>query len=167
MIAQPLDFFGVNFYNPQYVRAAPAGHAAPLEEADPPARFERTEMGWPVIPEGLTELLRYLKQRYGEKLPPIIITENGCALADQVGDDGTVEDPQRIAYLDNHLRALRQAMDAGVDVRGYFVWSLLDNFEWAEGYRPRFGLVHVDFASQQRTPKASFHWYRQLIAAQR
>ena len=167
LIAQPLDFFGVNFYNPQYVRAAPAGHAAPLEEADPPARFERTEMGWPVIPEGLTELLRYLKQRYGEKLPPIIITENGCALADRVGDDGTVEDPQRIAYLDNHLRALRQAMDAGVDVRGYFVWSLLDNFEWAEGYRPRFGLVHVDFASQQRTPKASFHWYRQLIAAQR
>ena len=167
LIAQPLDFFGVNFYNPQYVRAAAAGHAAPLEEADPPARFERTEMGWPVIPEGLTELLRYLKQRYGEKLPPIIITENGCALADRVGDDGTVEDPQRIAYLDNHLRALRQAMDAGVDVRGYFVWSLLDNFEWAEGYRPRFGLVHVDFTSQQRTPKASFHWYRQLIAAQR
>ena len=166
-IAQPLDFFGVNFYNPQYVRAAPAGGVAPLEEAEPPASFDRTEMGWPVIPEGLTELLCYLKQRYWEKLPPIIITENGCALADRVGEDGTVADPQRITYLERHLHALRQAMQAGVDVRGYFVWSLLDNFEWAEGYRPRFGLVHVDFASQQRTPKASYHWYRDLIAAQR
>ena len=124
-------------------------------------------MGWPVIPEGLTELLLYLKRRYGAKLPPIVITENGCALADRVGEDGTVDDPQRIAYIDGHLRALRQAMDTGVDVRGYFVWSLLDNFEWAEGYRPRFGLVHVDFASQERTPKASYHWYRELIAAQR
>ena len=166
-IAQPLDFFGVNFYNPQYVRAAAAGSVAPLEEADPPAGFERTEMGWPVIPEGLTELLLYLKRRYGAKLPPIVITENGCALADRVGEDGTVDDRRRIAYIDGHLRALRQAMDAGVDVRGYFVWSLLDNFEWAEGYRPRFGLVHVDFASQERTPKASYHWYRELIAAQR
>lgn len=166
-IAQPLDFFGVNFYNPQYVRAAAAGSVAPLEEADPPAGFERTEMGWPVIPEGLTELLLYLKRRYGAKLPPIVITENGCALADRVGEHGTVDDRRRIAYIDGHLRALRQAMDAGVDVRGYFVWSLLDNFEWAEGYRPRFGLVHVDFASQERTPKASYHWYRELIAAQR
>ena len=162
-----MDFFGVNFYNPQYVRAAAAGSVAPLEEADPPAGFERTEMGWPVIPEGLTELLLYLRRRYGAKLPPIVITENGCALADRVGEDGTVDDRRRIAYIDGHLRALRQAMDAGVEVRGYFVWSLLDNFEWAEGYRPRFGLVHVDFASQERTPKASYHWYRELIAAQR
>ena len=84
-----------------------------------------------------------------------------------MGEDGTVDDRRRIAYIDGHLRALRQAMDAGVEVRGYFVWSLLDNFEWAEGYRPRFGLVHVDFASQERTPKASYHWYRELIAAQR
>ena len=165
-IAQPLDFFGVNFYNPQYVRAAPAGSAAPLEEADPPAHFERTAMGWPVIPEGLTELLRYVKRRYGAKLPPILITENGCALADRVDANGKVDDPRRIAYLDGHLRALRQAMDEGVDVRGYFAWSLMDNFEWAEGYRPRFGLVHVDFQTQKRTPKASFDWYRQLIAAQ-
>ena len=165
-IAQPLDFFGVNFYNPQYVRAAPAGSAAPLEEADPPAHFERTAMGWPVIPEGLTELLLYVKRRYGVHLPPILITENGCALADRVDANGKVDDPRRIAYLDGHLRALRQAMDEGVDVRGYFAWSLMDNFEWAEGYRPRFGLVHVDFQTQKRTPKATFDWYRQLIAAQ-
>lgn len=166
-IARPLDFFGINFYNPQYVRAARAGSIAPLEEADPPAAFARTEMGWPVIPEGLTGLLLYMKRRYRDRLPPVLITENGCALADQVGEDGAVDDPRRIDYIAGHLGALRRAMDAGVDVRGYFVWSLLDNFEWAEGYRPRFGLVHVDFATQKRTPKASFHWYRQLIAAQR
>ena len=165
-IAQPLDFFGINFYNPQYVRAAPAGSPAPLEEADAPAEYERTEMGWPVIPEGLTELLLHVRDRYGARLPPIIITENGCALSDRVDADGRIDDQGRIAYIDSHLRALRKAMDAGVDVRGYFVWSLLDNFEWAEGYRPRFGLVHVDFESQKRTPKASYHWYRQLIAAQ-
>ena len=123
-------------------------------------------MGWPVIPEGLTELLLHVRERYGARLPPIIITENGCALADRVDADGRIDDHGRIAYIDSHLRALRKAMDAGVDVRGYFVWSLLDNFEWAEGYRPRFGLVHVDFESQKRTPKASYHWYRQLIAAQ-
>ena len=123
-------------------------------------------MGWPVIPEGLTELLLHVRERYGARLPPIIITENGCALSDRVDADGRIDDQGRIAYIDSHLRALRKAMDAGVDVRGYFVWSLLDNFEWAEGYRPRFGLVHVDFENQMRTPKASYHWYRQLIAAQ-
>ena len=107
-----------------------------------------------------------MRDRYRARLRPLLLTENGCALADRVDADGRLEDQGRIAYIDSHLRALRKAMDAGVDVRGYFVWSLLDNFEWAEGYRPRFGLVHVDFESQKRTPKASYHWYRQLIAAQ-
>jgi len=162
-IAQPLDFFGINYYNPNYVQATPAGAPVPLMEAEAPAQYERTEMGWSVVPQGLTELLLGLREQYGDKLPPILITENGAAMPDVAG----VDDTRRIDYLHQHLQALRAAMDGGVDVRGYFVWSLLDNFEWAEGYRPRFGLVHVDYANQRRTPKASYRWYRGLIAAQR
>jgi len=161
-IAQPLDFLGINYYNPQYVRTATQG-PLPAEGAPPPKEYETTEMGWPVIPEGLTELLLALRERYAKALPPIVITENGAAFADKL-EAGAVHDARRIAYLDAHVRALRKAMDAGVDVRGYFIWSLLDNFEWAEGYRPRFGLVHVDYKTQKRTPKDSFHWYRRLIA---
>jgi beta-glucosidase len=167
IIAQPLDFLGINFYNPQYVRATPRGAAVPVEEAPPPPQFARTAMGWPVDPTGLGEVLRGLRRRYGRKLPPIVITENGAAFPDHVDAQGQVDDPQRIDYLRRHLAELRRAMDEGADVRGYFVWSILDNFEWAEGYRPRFGLVHVDYTTQVRTPKASFHWYRGLIAAQR
>ena len=166
-IAQPLDFFGINFYNPQYVRRGPKSGAVPIEEAAPPAHLERTAMGWPVDADGFSELLLHLRKRYRAKLPPIVITENGAAFPDTVDAQGRIDDPRRIAYLQTHLQALRRAMDAGVDVRGYFVWSLLDNFEWAEGYRPRFGLVHVDYSTQQRTPKASFDWYRHLIATNR
>ena len=126
-----------------------------------------TAFGWPVIPSGLTELLTGLRDRYASALPPVYITENGCSTHDEPAPDGTVNDQPRISYLDGHVRALRDAMTAGVDVRGYFVWSLLDNFEWAQGYRQRFGIVHVDFATQRRTPKASFNWYRDLIAARR
>jgi beta-glucosidase len=165
LIAQPLDFLGINFYNAQYVRRATG--EVPIEAADPPAGLERTEMGWPVTPDGFTELLLYLRKRYGRRLPPLVITENGAAFADAPTPTGEVADPRRIAYLRTHLQALHRAIEAGVDVRGYFVWSLLDNFEWAEGYRPRFGLVHVDYPSQRRTPKASFEWYRRCIAAQR
>lgn len=165
MIAAPLDFLGINFYNPQYVRWA--GGAQPLAEAEPPARFERTAMGWPVDPSGLGEVLTRLRRRYGAALPPLVITENGAAFADHAGADGRIDDPRRVAYLQSHLAALRAAMAAGADVRGYYVWSLLDNFEWAEGYRPTFGLVQVDRASGRRTPKASFHWYREWLAAQR
>ena len=156
-IAQPLDFLGINFYNANIVRAAPPGAPVPIVEAEPPAGVERTDMGWPVLPESFTEALVGLKTRFGERLPPLLITENGAALPEQ----------RQIAYLDSHLQALHQAIEAGVDVRGYCAWSLLDNFEWAEGYRPRFGLVHVDESTQQRTPKASYRWYRELIAAQR
>ncbi|WP_266156536.1 GH1 family beta-glucosidase [Dyella silvatica] len=164
-IAQPLDFLGINFYNPQYVRGGRG--ELPIEEAEPPAHFERTAMGWPVDASGFDALLLHVRKRYGSKLPPIVITENGAAFPDTLDAQGRVDDPRRIAYLHEHLQALRRAMDAGVDVRGYFVWSLLDNFEWAEGFRPRFGLVHVDYATQKRTPKASFDWYRRLIAASR
>lgn len=101
-----------------------------------------------------------MRDRYGDRLPPVLITENGCSY-EGLGDR------DRIAYLDGHVRALHRAVEAGVDVRGYFVWSLPDNFEWAEGYARRFGLVHVDFATLARTPKASYRWYRDPVRAQR
>jgi beta-glucosidase len=118
-----------------------------------------TDFGWPVVPEGLTELLTTFHDRYGDRLPPVVITENGCSY------EG-IDDQRRIAYLDGHVRALHEAAEAGVDIRGYFVWSLLDNFEWAEGYAQRFGLVHVDYETLERTPKASYAWYRDLLRAQ-
>ena len=165
IISARLDALGVNYYNPTRVAAAP-GSSLPFRRESIPG-YPVTAFGWPVIPAGLTDLLTGLKNRYGQSLPPVYITENGCSVHDEVSADGTVDDLPRISYLDGHIRALRDAMTAGVDVRGYFAWSLLDNFEWAEGFQQRFGLVHVDFATQRRTPKASFGWYRDLIAAQR
>ena len=165
IISARLDALGVNYYNPTRVAAAP-GSALPFRREKIPG-YPVTAFGWPVIPAGLTDLLTGLKNRYGQSLPPVYITENGCSVRDEVSADGTVDDQPRISYLDGHIRALRDAMTAGVDVRGYFAWSLLDNFEWAEGFHQRFGLVHVDFATQRRSPKASFGWYRDLIAAQR
>jgi beta-glucosidase len=125
----------------------------------------RTAFNWPVVPAGLTETLTTLRERY-PSLPPVYITENGAAYEDVVSSGGTVPDPDRVSYLDSHLRAVRAAIDAGVDVRGYYCWSLLDNFEWAEGFSKRFGLVHVDFDTLTRTPKDSYGWYRDVIAAQ-
>jgi beta-glucosidase len=119
-----------------------------------------------VVPAGLTELLTLLADRYGDRLPPIYITENGCSVADEPEADGVFDDQPRIRYLDGHIRALADAITAGVAVRGYLTWSLIDNFEWAEGFSQRFGLVHVDFGTQRRTPRASFGWYRDLIAGQ-
>ena len=113
--------------------------------------------GLPMLGHGQVEGFR---ERYGDRLPPVVVTENGCSYPG-------LDDQDRIAYLDGHVRALHDAVEAGVDVRGYFVWSLLDNFEWAEGYERRFGLVHVDFATQARTPKSSYGWYRELLRAQR
>jgi beta-glucosidase len=165
VISVPLDALGVNYYSPARLSARPEG---PLPfRTEPIPGYPVTAFGWPVIPAGLTELLTMLKDRYGDRLPPVYITENGCSVLDEVSADGTVDDQPRIRYLDGHIRALHAAMAAGVDVRGYFTWSLMDNFEWNEGYHQRFGLVHVDFETQQRTPKASFGWYRDLIAAQR
>jgi beta-glucosidase len=128
--------------------------------------YPRTAFGWPVVPEGLRELLVTMEQRYGDALPPVYVTENGCAYDDAPDETGRVDDPQRIEYLDAHLRAIAGAIEDGVDVRGYYTWSLMDNFEWAEGYTKRFGLVHVDFETQRRTPKSSYSWYRDVIAAQ-
>jgi len=123
--------------------------------------------GWAVIPAGLTELLTTLAKRYADLLPPVYITENGCSVADEPDASGAIDDQPRITYLDGHIRAVADAIRSGVDVRGYLVWSLLDNFEWAEGYHQRFGLVHMDYASQRRTPKSSYGWFRDLIVAQR
>jgi beta-glucosidase len=160
-IATPVDFVGVNYYNPQAVKAG--GPDNPMGfELVPITGVPRTGFDWPVVPEAFTDLLVDLKARYGDALPPVYVTENGTSVPDEVGADGRVRDGFRVAYLDRHLRAVAAAMAAGVDVRGYFCWSFLDNFEWAEGYYQRFGLVHVDFATQQRTPKDSFAWYRQV-----
>jgi beta-glucosidase len=164
IISADLDALGVNYYNPARLSALTGGPMPFRREKIP--GYPVTAFGWPVIPSGLSELLTGLRDRYDRALPPVYITENGCSTDDEPAPDGTVDDQARISYLDGHVRALREAMTAGVDVRGYFVWSLLDNFEWAQGYRQRFGIVHVDFATQRRTPKASFGWYRNLIAAQ-
>ncbi|MEW2284610.1 GH1 family beta-glucosidase [Streptomyces sp. NPDC047841] len=168
VIAEPVDWYGVNYYAPTRV-GAPQGTDTEFGGLTVPAGLPFsvreiegrpvTDFGWPVVPEGLTELLTGFRERYGDRLPPVVITENGCSY------EG-VDDQDRIAYLDAHVRALHRAIEAGVDVRGYFVWSLMDNFEWAEGYARRFGLVHVDFASLERTPKASYHWFRELLRAQ-
>ncbi len=165
VISAPIDALGVNYYNPTRVSALPD---SPLPfQLEPIAGYPVTAFGWPVIPAGLTELLTMLKDRYADSLPPVYITENGCSVADEPDPGGEIDDQPRISYLDGHIRAVADAMNAGVDVRGYLAWSLLDNFEWAEGYQQRFGLVHVNFDTQRRTPKASFSWYRDLIAAQR
>jgi beta-glucosidase len=165
VISAPLDAVGVNYYSPTSLSARPDSPL--LFRMEPIPGYPVTAFGWPVVPAGLTEMLTTMKARYGDRLPPVYITENGCSVRDEIAADGTVNDQPRISYLDGHLRALHAAMTAGVDVRGYFVWSLMDNFEWGEGFHQRFGLVHVNFESQRRTPKASFSWYRDLIAAQR
>ncbi|CAL9440262.1 Beta-glucosidase A [Streptomyces sp. enrichment culture] len=169
VIGEPLDWYGVNYYAPTKV-GAPQGTEIDFGGVRMPAelpfsvrRIEDTpltDFGWPVVPQALTELLTAFHHRYGDRLPPIVITENGCSY------DG-LDDQPRITYLDTHIRALHRAIEAGVDVRGYFVWSLLDNFEWAEGYTQRFGLVHVDHETQRRTPKASYAWYRDFLRKQR
>lgn len=156
-ICQPIDFLGVNYYFRAWCSAA----TPPLPA---PAALGVTDMGWEIYPQGLTELLVKLHAEYD--LPPIYITENGMASADSV-QGGAVDDRQRIEFITSHLAALLAAIDQGVDVAGYFLWSLLDNFEWNSGYAKRFGIVHVDYASQRRTPKASARWYRDFVARQR
>ncbi|MGE5290166.1 MAG: GH1 family beta-glucosidase [Micromonosporaceae bacterium] len=164
VISAPLDALGVNYYNPLRLSALP-GSPLPFR-MEPIPGYPVTAFGWPVVPDGLRELLLLLRSRYPGVLPSIHITENGCSRDDAPAADGTVEDPERISYLDGHIRAVHEAIIAGVDVRGYFVWSLMDNFEWSEGYHQRFGLAYTDFETQARIPKASYAWYRDLIAAQ-
>jgi beta-glucosidase len=165
VISAPVDGLGVNYYNPTRISALPD---SPLPfQLEPIEGYPVTAFGWPVVPAGLTELLVYLRDTYAGQLPPVYITENGCSAPDEVAADGSVDDQFRIGYLDGHIRAVADAIAAGVDVRGYLTWTMMDNFEWAEGFHQRFGLVHVDYATQRRTPKASYAWYRDLIAASR
>jgi beta-glucosidase len=163
-IGAPLDFLGVNYYYAYTARAAGPDNPLGAEQAPRPD-VPATGFGWPVLPDGMHDLLVQLADRYGPALPPIYITENGAAYDDKVGPDGQVSDVDRVGYLDGHLRAVRRALAAGVDVRGYFCWSLLDNFEWAEGYSKRFGLVYVDYPTQRRIPKQSYAWYHRLVTA--
>ncbi|HEX3591838.1 MAG TPA: GH1 family beta-glucosidase [Pseudonocardiaceae bacterium] len=165
VIAAPLDFYGVNYYEPQAVAAPSPGNPLPFDLL-PVEGYPTTTNDSPIVPAGLHEFLQALRDRMGEHLPPLYVTENGCSGDDEVDDRGEVHDPDRIAYLTEHLAALATAVADGVDVRGYFVWSLLDNFEWSKGYRPRFGLVHVDYAAQTRTPKDSYRWYQSVIGRQ-
>ena len=164
-IGVPLEFYGLNYYNPMSVAAPAVGDAMPFEYRDLEG-YPKTDFDWPVVPDAFRECLVTLKQRYPD-LPPIYITENGCSYGTAPDADGVVDDQPRIDYLDGHLRAVARARAEGVDVRSYFTWSLLDNFEWAEGYTQRFGLVYVDYATQQRTTKRSYDWYRDTIAAVR
>jgi beta-glucosidase len=162
-IRVPLDFLGVNYYYKTVVRAGAGGRDEPSAwvgngDVEPVSRgLAQTEMGWEIDPDGLYDLLTRLSRDYPGV--PLYVTENGAAFADEKGHDGEVHDPARIAYLDGHFRAAHRAIDAGVDLRGYFVWSLLDNFEWSFGYSKRFGLIHVDFDTLERTPKDSALWY--------
>jgi beta-glucosidase len=163
---QPLDYYGVNYYAPMRIGAA-------HEDADLPFEFREivghdvTDFGWPVVPDALREWLIMFRARYRAALPPIVITESGCAYNMGPDENGVVDDQPRIDYHEAHLTAVAQAIERGVDVQGYYAWSLLDNFEWSEGYSQRFGLVHVDYETQARTPKRSFEWYADLIAAHR
>jgi beta-glucosidase len=156
IIATPIDALGVNYYNPTGI-SAPSMADLPFDMVML-TDYEMTGFGWPIFPEGLTEILTRLHHHYGT---PMYVTESGCAY------DEAPEDPSRVAYLRDHIAAVSDAIDSGADVRGYFVWSIVDNFEWSEGYSKRFGLVHVDFETQERTPKSSYHWYRDQIAQSR
>lgn len=155
LIRQPLDFYGVNIYSGTAVKS----DGATALVATAPGRA-RNSMHWNVAPEALRWGARFLWERY--RLP-VVVTENGMCNLDWVDVHGKVQDPQRIDYTTRYLRELARAVQDGADVRGYFHWSILDNFEWAEGYRERFGLVHVDYTTQKRTPKASAAWYRRVI----
>jgi beta-glucosidase len=169
-IGVPIDVLGLNYYSRTVVRAG--------TEADGPddgalawvgstdvrrvtQGLPTTEMGWEIDPTGLYDALTRVPREYGPV--PLYVTENGAAFADEVAADGSVPDPARVDYLDGHVREALRAVRDGVDLRGYFVWSLLDNFEWALGYSKRFGIVHVDYETLERTPKASARWYAEVI----
>jgi len=163
LIRTPIDFLGINYYTRNVTRFDAT--AWPLRAgAVRQPRATYTETGWEVYPQGLTDTLVAITQRYGHR--PVYVTENGAAFFDPpVADGDRVRDPLRVDYLRRHLIAVHAALSAGVDVRGYFAWSLLDNFEWSLGYAKRFGIVHVDFATQKRTVKDSGLFYSRVIAS--
>lgn len=160
-MAAPLDFLGVNYYSRNIIRstALPEADNAPRTVHPNP---HPTEMGWEVYPEGLFDLMTRLAAEYD--FPAYYITENGAAYPDQPGPDGAVDDPLRVAYLRAHLEQVGRALAAGVPLKGYFVWSLMDNFEWSLGYSKRFGIIYTDYATLARVPKSSAKWYQRVIA---
>jgi beta-glucosidase len=160
IIRQKPDYFAINHYTRTRVRHDP-GHPFEVGVVPPPSGTQVTEMGWEIVPDAFRSVLIEVKERYSGDLP-VYILENGAAFPDRVEADERIRDEPRIAYLRDYLGAVLEAIEAGVPVRGYFVWSLLDNFEWALGYCRRFGLVHVDYATQVRRPKDSFHFYAEL-----
>ena len=162
LIRQPLDFVGVNYYTRNVTRHDAAAwplKAAPVKQK----RATHTETGWEVFPRGLTDVLNWVKERYAN--PPVYVTENGAAFYDPPTVAGNeLSDPLRVDYLRQHIGAVGAAIQSGCNLKGYFAWSLLDNLEWSLGFAKRFGIVHVDFETQRRTPKASAHFYSQVIA---
>ncbi|HVY06138.1 MAG TPA: GH1 family beta-glucosidase [Burkholderiales bacterium] len=162
LIRQPLDFIGVNYYTRNVARHDPSiwpQKVAPVRQK----RATYTETGWEVFPQGLTDVLKWINDRYGN--PPVYVTENGAAFYDPPTVTGEVlSDPLRLEYFRSHIRAVADSISAGCNVRGYFAWSLLDNLEWSLGFSKRFGIVHVDFETQRRTPKASAQFYSRVIA---
>ncbi len=176
-IAQPLDFYGLNYYMPSRIAAGPPPDNLTPDGASEMARhlpfhltawpeYATTGFGWPIAPDYLGVTLRDYAERYGDKLPPVYITEGGASFADALADDGTINDENRVAYLADHLEVAVKGA-SGIDVRGYFVWTLLDNWEWAAGFSERFGLVHVDFDTQESTPKRSYGWLQSVLRARR
>ena len=174
-IAQPLDFYGLNYYMPSRIGsgapdddATPDGSAVSVRELPfhlrPWPEFPTTGFGWPIAPEFLTETLNDYATRYEGVLPPVYITEGGASFDDVVADDGSVDDANRASYLADHVSAAFAGVE-GVDVRGYYVWTLLDNWEWAAGFEQRFGLIHVNDQTQERTPKRSYHWLQKVLRA--
>ncbi|MFP4054620.1 MAG: GH1 family beta-glucosidase [Phycisphaerae bacterium] len=160
VMATPVDFVGVNMYH-EYPVAWDESQPEKWREA--PHWQKESAMGWPIVPAGLRRLLTDITEEYGPL--PLYVTENGCAADDHLSEDGTrCHDRDRIDYLRGHLSACRDAIDAGVDLRGYFLWSFIDNFEWAFGYTKRFGIVYCDYVDQRRVPKDSFYFYRDVIA---
>jgi beta-glucosidase len=169
-IAQPMDVLGINYYQQHHVRAGEGqGLGSPFPGGEDveflPSAQPRTGMGWGIEPDSLEATLVRVHEEYDA--PPIMICENGASFDDVVAADGQVHDPERRDFIAAHIEAVGRAIARGVDVRGYFVWSLLDNFEWGHGYAERFGIVHVDYQTQERTIKSSGNWYREHIARQR
>ena len=164
LIATPIDFLGLNYYYSSRVAHADTKTAGPEQFREVVQFQEKTEMGWPITPFAFYRHLRWVSEKTGGKLP-LYVTENGCAMPDELSRDGKrCHDPRRIAYMRDHLDVCLTAIEDGIDLRGYFAWSLIDNFEWAHGYTKRFGIVYADYVNQRRVPKDSFYYYRDVIA---
>ncbi|TKD72249.1 GH1 family beta-glucosidase [Pseudalkalibacillus hwajinpoensis] len=158
LISQPIDFMGINYYTGSLGRHKEGEGLFDVEEI--PLDYRKTDIGWPIYSDGFYNILTDLHKTYGDV--PIYITENGACYNHEV-EDGRVHDKERVDYLKQHLTALHRAIKSGVPIKGYIVWSLLDNFEWAFGFEKRFGIIHVNYRTFERTPKDSYYWYRQTI----